>query len=146
MSMSEGVKFHRNPSFLLATLGRRAEHEWNQYLRSEGITTAQFTAMAVLVGSETSQRGLANVMGIDPRNARAIVRQLHDRGWIEARSDPTDARVRLLAATDAGREWWQVIQDDLARERDRFFGPLTDRELATLQKLLNRLNDHLTSG
>jgi len=144
--MSEGVKFRRNPSFLLATLGRRAEHEWNQYLRSEGITTAQFTAMAVLVESEMSQRGLANVMGVDPRNAGAIVRPLLDYGWIQARSDPTDARLRLLAATDAGRKWWRTIQDDLASERDRFFAPLTDRELATLQKLLNRLNDHLTIG
>jgi DNA-binding MarR family transcriptional regulator len=143
--MSEGVKFRRNPSFLLATIGRRAEHEWNQCLRNEGITTAQFTAMAVLVESETSQRGLANLMGIDPRNAGAIVRQLRDRGWIQARSDTTDARVRLLAATDAGRKWWQAIQADLARERDRFFAPLTDRELVTLQKLLNRLNDHLTA-
>lgn len=145
MSMSEGVKFRRNASFLLATLGRRAEHEWNQYLRSEGITTAQFTAMAVLVESETSQRGLASLMGIDPRNAGAIVRQLHDREWIQARPDTTDARIRLLAATDAGRKWWQTIQDDLARERDRFFAPLTERELATLQELLNRLNDHLTA-
>lgn len=143
--MSEAVKFRRNASFLLATIGRRAEHEWNQYLRNEGITTAQFTAMAVLVESETNQRGLANLMGIDPRNAGAIVGQLQDRGWIRARPDTTDARVRLLAATDAGRRWWQAIQDDLARERERFFAPLTERELATLQKLLNRLNDHLTA-
>jgi|HubBroStandDraft_1064217.scaffolds.fasta_scaffold39780_3 DNA-binding MarR family transcriptional regulator len=143
--MSDGVKFHRNASFLLATVGRRAEHEWNQYLRNEGTTTAQFTAMAVLVESEMSQRGLANLMGIDPRNAGAIVRQLQDRGWIQTRSQPTDARVRLLAATEAGRKWWQRIQDDLARGRDRFFAPLTERELATLQKLLNRLNDHLTA-
>ncbi len=142
--MSEGIAFHRNASFLLATLGRRAEHEWNRCLRSEGITTAQFTAMAVLVESQTSQRGLATVMGIDPRNAGAIVRQLHDHGWIRARSDPTDARVRLLTATDTGRRWWQTIQDDLAHERDRFFAPLTDHELATLQEILNRLNDHLT--
>ncbi len=143
--MSEGVKFRRNASFLLATIGRRAEREWSQYLRNEGITTAQFTAMAVLVESETSQRGLANLMGIDPRNAGAIVRQLQDRGWIQTRPHAGDARVRLLAATGAGRKWWQTIQDDLARERDRFFAPLTERELATLQKLLNRLNNHLTA-
>lgn len=143
--MSDGVNFRRGASFLLATIGRRAEREWNQYLRSEGITTAQFTAMAVLVESEASQRGLAKWMGIDPRNAGAIVRQLQDREWIQTRPDPTDARVRLLSATDVGRTWWQTIQDRLASERARFFAPLTERELATLQDLLNRLNDHLTT-
>jgi DNA-binding MarR family transcriptional regulator len=143
--MSEGVKFRRNASFLLATLGRRAEHEWSQYLRGEGVTTAQFTAMAVLVESETSQRGLATLMGIDPRNAGAIVRQLEDKGWVQRRANANDARIRLLAATDAGREWWRTIQDDLARERNRFFAPLSERELATLQEFLNRLHDHLTA-
>ena len=143
--MSDGVKFHRNASFLLATIGRRAEHEWNHHLRDEGITTAQFTAMAVLVESETNQRRLANLMGIDPRNAGAIVRQLQDRGWIQTRPQAADARVRVLAATEAGRTWWQTIQNDLASERHRFFAPLTDRELATLESLLNRLNDHLTA-
>lgn len=143
--MLRGVKFRRNVSFLLATIGRRAEHEWNQYLRKEGITTAQFTAMAVLVESEASQRSLANLMGIDPRNAGTIVRHLQDRGWIQMRPHATDARIHLLAATETGRKWWQTVQDDLARERDRFFAPLTERELATLQKLLNQLNDHLTA-
>ncbi len=39
----------------------------------------------------------------------------------------------------------QAIQDDLARERDPFFAPLTDHELATLQEILNRLDDHLSA-
>ena len=142
--MSDPVKHRRHASFLLATIGRRAEHAWNQYLRDQGITTAQFTAMAILVEAETSQSGLANLMAIDPRNVGAVVRQLQRRGWVEARPHATDARVRLQAVTESGRAWWGTIQADLAHQRDQFFTPLTARERATLEALLNRLNDHLT--
>jgi len=91
--MSEGINFHRNASFLLATIGRRAEHQWTQSLRSEGITTS--TAVVVFVKSEPNQRGLAKWLGIDSRNAGAIARQLLDRGRIQTRPDATDSR-RML--------------------------------------------------
>jgi len=42
------VKYKTGIGFLLATLGRRTEYSWGQFLRRHDITTAEFTALTVI--------------------------------------------------------------------------------------------------
>ncbi|WZH35723.1 MAG: MarR family transcriptional regulator [Microbacterium enclense] len=139
MNTSKSVKYRHGASFLLATLGRRAEKAWHAYLAERGVTTAQFTAMAALVEGERTQGEVAVAAAVDPRNISATVKDLVAEGWVQVRQNPDDARSRLLSLTPAGREWWAALQPSLRRGRDSFFQALTPDELATLEHLLGRL-------
>ena len=50
-----------------------------------------------------SQRALAERFGCDPSNISVLVDRLVERELVERRPDPSDGRVKLIAATDAGR-------------------------------------------
>ena len=88
MTISDGVEYRRRASFLLATLGRRAERAWHSYLTERGVTTAQFTAMAALANGERTQAEVAVAIAVDPRNIGATVKQLVAVGWVQTRRHP----------------------------------------------------------
>lgn len=139
MSKEDGVKYQRGASFLLATLGRRAERAWNGFLAEQGVTTAQFTALAALVEGERTQAHVAAATAVDPRNMAATVKKLIEARWIRARPNPDDARSRLLSLTPEGKAWWDELQPRLRRERDHFFQALGTDELTVLETLLGKL-------
>ena len=150
MNTSSKVKYRQGASFLLATLGRRAERAWAALLTEQGITTAQFTAMAALAEGERTQNEVAMVTAVDPRNIGATIKKLTTAGWVQARSNPADARSRLLCLTPAGQQWWHDVQPALRQGRDSFFQGLTHRELNALEDLLGKLeaaqSDKATNG
>lgn len=139
MNRLDDVKYRWGASFLLATLGRRAERAWNRYLATRDMTTAQFAALAALAEGERTQAQIALATGVDPRNMGATVRALIGGQWIQARPNPADARSRLLSLTPKGEQWWQALQPELRQERDDFFQGLSAQELATLESLLRTL-------
>lgn len=141
--MSAGVQFHRRAGFLLAALGRRTEAAWGTFLRERGITNSEFAALSVLASESPSQGLLARHMGIDARNAGAVVRRLRGRGWVDVRKDPGDARVSVIHLTPDGLRVWDTVQEQLAAVRSDYFDALTRREQIELERLLNKLNDSL---
>ena len=146
MTISDGVEYRRRASFLLATLGRRAERAWHSYLTERGVTTAQFTAMAALANGERTQAEVAVAIAVDPRNIGATVKHLVAVGWVQTRRHPEDARARLLILTPEGQAWWSALQPTLRTERERFFQALTPKELSTLEDLLGRLESFHAGG
>lgn len=142
MNKCQGVKHLRRAGFLLAALGRRAERSWSRQLKDIHLTTAQFTAMSVVVEQEVTQRDLALQTGVDARNVSATVKSLINLGLVESRIADNDGRARILCATASGRTMWFSIQETLAMKRTEFFAPLNDEEMETLEGLLNKLNDH----
>lgn len=143
MNKHDAVKYRRGASFLLATLGRRAERAWHGYLSEVGVTTAQFTVMAVLAEGEKTQRELASAAAVDARNIGATVNTLVNAGRVQARPNPADGRGRILTLTPAGRTWWESLQPRLTDERSRFFAALTADEMTQLEALLHRLETGL---
>lgn len=140
MSTSSDVKYRQGASFLLATLGRRAERAWATHLTEQGITTAQFTAMAALAEGERTQAQVATATAVDPRNVGGTIRKLIEARWVQARPNPADARSRLLSLTPEGRQWWNDLQPGLRQGRDAFFHALTPDELTALEALLGKLD------
>lgn len=136
----------RHAGFLLPSLGRRVERSWNTLLRSNEMTNADFTALAALTEGPANQRALATRMGIDPRNAGSTVRRLRDRGWITACRESHDGRVLRLELSQAGRHRWQALQDELAAARQDHLGGLTEEEIAEFERLLNKINDHMSAS
>lgn len=140
MNTSSDVKYRQRASFLLATLGRRAERAWVTHVAEQGITTAQFTAMAALAEGERTQAQVATATAVDPRNISATIRKLIEAQWVQARPNPADARSRLLSLTPEGRQWWNDLQPSLRQGRDAFFQALTPDELTALERLLGKLD------
>jgi len=104
MTISDGVEYRRRASFLLATLGRRAERAWHSYLTERGVTTAQFTAMAALASGERTQAEVAVAIAVDPRNIGATVKQLamaHNMGL-----NVNTQQVKKDILTEADDSWF----------------------------------------
>lgn len=140
MNISGGVKYRQRASFLLATLGRRAEKEWATILAEHKITTAQFTVMAALAEGQQTQSQVSKAVAVDPRNIGLTVKKLTEVGWVQSRPNPEDGRSHLLSLTSEGQQWWGNLQPELRRRRKKFFYPLSSGELYQLEELLGKLN------
>jgi DNA-binding MarR family transcriptional regulator len=96
--------------------------DYERSAQAHGLTLAQARALGFAACEPLSQRALAAHFGCDPSNISLLVDRLVDRALVERRPDPRDGRVKLVAATAAGR--------DLALRccRDRaWLGPALDR-------------------
>jgi DNA-binding MarR family transcriptional regulator len=71
---------------------------------THGLTLPQARALGFATCEPLSQRALAARFGCDPSNISVLVDRLVERELVERLPDPADGRVKLIAATDAGRE------------------------------------------
>ncbi len=69
-----------------------------------GLSLPQARVLAFAASEPLSQRRLAKHFGCDPSNISVLVDRLAERELVERRPDPHDARVKLIVATEAGRE------------------------------------------
>lgn len=141
MSMSDHVKFADHPGFLLATIGRRAESDWNSFLRVQGMSTAEFTVLAVLEAGARRQGDVAAEAGVDRRNVVATVSRLVAHGLVETWPAEEDARGKVLALTPLGVDRIAALERALAPRRGAFFGALDQAEQEQLTSLLRKLRD-----
>ncbi len=98
-----------SPGFLLWRVTNAWQRAIRAALQPHGLTHAQFVILAVLAWMNKSvdtvtQSELAQRAGTDAMMTSQIVRALEERGLIERRINPADARARWLRATDAGTE------------------------------------------
>ncbi len=87
----------------------------------------------------TPQNRLGEAVDMPRANIHKMVERLHDRGLVELRADPADARVRLVALSRQGRALAEeLIPLDIASTQDAL-APLSDGERKTLYRLLRRI-------
>jgi DNA-binding MarR family transcriptional regulator len=102
---------------------------------AHGLTLTQARVLGFATCEPLSQRRLAAHFGCDPSNISVIVDRLVERELVERRPSPDDGRVKLIVATDAGRELAVRCSRDRA-----WLGPaldaLSDEERATLRAAL----------
>jgi DNA-binding MarR family transcriptional regulator len=86
---------------------------------------------------------LAASLGLDGSTVTRQLAALDTRGWVHRSTDPLDARVTVVAATDAGL----AAMDDLRGFRqariDALFGDWSAAEQAELGRVLGHLNEVL---
>ncbi|MEO0965027.1 MAG: MarR family transcriptional regulator [Planctomycetota bacterium] len=68
--------------------------------------------------------------------------RLRDRGLVDRHRDPTDRRVIRLTLTDAGRELVDDLNEPVRELHRRQMGHLSERQLASLSRLLEKARDH----
>ncbi len=98
-----------SPGFLLWRVTNAWQRATRAALEPLGLTHAQFVILAVLgwmnrTPDTVTQSQLAERAGTDVMMTSQIVRALEERGLIERRVNPADARARWLRITDTGIE------------------------------------------
>lgn len=87
---------------LFAAVNRRYAQESEAAATAHELTPLQ--AKALLAAEEpVPMRRIADHLHAEPSNVTAIIDRLESRGLVERSPDPGDRRVKLVAATAAGR-------------------------------------------
>lgn len=120
-----------SPGFLLWRITLRWQRAVTAALKPLGLTHVQFVLLASVWwldrhGQRPSQAELAGHAAIDVMMTSQVLRTLEARELVTRSADPTDARVKRLAPTPAGRELaLRAVTVVEAADRD-FFSRATD--------------------
>lgn len=132
--MTDGV------GYLLARAGGRSIRDLNRALQSFGMRSRHYTVLVISAESTgRSQRGLSELLGIDPSAVVAIVDDLVRDGLVQRDPDPDDRRARLIVATDAGRARVTEARALADAVDDELLSELDTREREVLLDLLRRI-------
>ena len=129
---------------LLHGLTRRLRRGQVDGLAPLGLTPAQGRALRVIARYEDEEplrmTELADRLGIVPRSLTTVVDALEEAGLVRREIDPRNRRAILLRLTERGA----AVRDDLREARRRaaedLFAPLSAADRATLAGLLTLLD------
>ncbi|MHC0434126.1 MarR family winged helix-turn-helix transcriptional regulator [Streptomyces sp. O3] len=123
---------------LIGTVVARYHTEYDLAAGRHALTGAQARVLTLLAMAPTPMRRIAQTLKCEPSNVTGIVDRLEARGLVERRPDPADRRVKLAAATEAGRQTARDLRDglDFAREP---LGQLSHDDRVALRDLLRRM-------
>jgi len=107
---------------------------------TDDLTPTQFTALVKLHTEGTvSQNLLGRQTAMDAATIKGVIDRLSSRGYVEAKPDPEDARLRLLTLTPLGRSTVERALVVAAEITDETLAPLDATEREVLLGLLRRL-------
>ncbi len=107
---------------------------------SDDLTPTQFSALVKLhAEGAVSQNLLGRLTAMDTATIKGVIDRLAARGYVDARPDPDDSRLRILALTPLGIAAVERALPLAADITEETLGPLGARERATLLVLLRRL-------
>ena len=114
--------------------------DYERAAAEHGLTLPQARALGFATCEPLSQRRLAKRFGCDPSNISVLVDRLAEHGLVERQPDPRDGRVKLVVATESGRE----LAVRCCRDRE-WLGPALNRlvpaERETVREALALLVD-----
>lgn len=126
--------------YLLRRAHQRASSIFQTTIGDPNITPTQYSSMVKLHEyTELSQNLLGRLVGMDKATMQGVVRRLRDRGIVDSRPDPGDARRTLLSLTLEGQELViKLLMNGPAVSRETL-KPLTGPEQRQLLELLSRI-------
>jgi len=131
--------------FLLHDVARLLKKRLEQNSGGSGLTRSQWQVLAYLAQNEgINQRGLAELLEIEPITLGRIVDKLETLGLIERRPHPTDRRTWLLYLVEATRPKLEQIRElgDVTH-REALAG-VSEDDRQHLLKTLQALKENLT--
>ncbi len=138
-----------SPGFLLWRATLRWQRSIGRALRPLELTHVQFVLLAAVwwlssrTGDEPelpSQREVADHADVDAMMTSQVLRVLESRGLVTRSADRTDARVKRLSVSDAGRRLAERAIAVVERADADFFGHAHDPR--RLLEVLRQLADH----
>lgn len=139
---SGALRFQRTTSWLLAGAGKLVLQRWTGMLAALELTSSQHKLLLTL--DETGplgQQRLAELVGIDPRNAVPIIEASVEQGLLIRQVDPADRRRRVLELAPTGRRFAKKLRTLSADIEEELLGPLDPADRVTLQRTLRALLD-----
>jgi DNA-binding MarR family transcriptional regulator len=132
--------FLASSGYLLARIGVESRRRWRHMLAEHGLGEHGFGVLMALdqVGPR-SQQELSRILGIDPRNAVAVLDGLEDRSLVERAPDLTDRRRHAVGLTPAGRSLLEGLRVDGASTEQEMLAGLSGAERIDLHRLLVKL-------
>ena len=129
------------------TLSTQAYHRaLSEAIAPYGITYRQSQVLGWLVlKKEMSQAQLAAKMMIEPPTLAGILERMERCGWIVRRRCEEDRRKKWIQAAPAAEPVWEKIVECAMGIRSRATEGLSERQQATLKKLLRRVNKNLAT-
>ncbi|CAN5703658.1 MarR family transcriptional regulator [soil metagenome] len=126
--------------YLLRRAHQRASSIFQTTIGDSNITPTQYSSMVKLHEyTELSQNLLGRLVGMDKATMQGVVRRLRDRGFVDSRPDPGDARRTLLSLTLDGQKLVaKLLMNGRAVSRETL-KPLTAPEQRQLLELLSRI-------
>ena len=115
-------------------------------LRQYDVSPMQCRTLTFLqeAAGEVNQRMLEQHLMVKPSTASGIVGRLEEKGLVRRQTSDSDGRCRILALTDAGRQFYRqflAIAKQVNRQAVQGFSP---EEENTLRQLLLRMADNLS--
>jgi DNA-binding MarR family transcriptional regulator len=131
------LRFQASTWYLLSQAGSEARHLWSGVLAQLHVSPSQFKVLRALSESgPLGQHQLAELIGVDPRNAVPLIDSLADRGLLAREVDPADRRRRVLTLTARGQQVAADLDSIGAEIENDFLSPLTAAEQQSLRQML----------
>ncbi|MCF8532264.1 MAG: MarR family winged helix-turn-helix transcriptional regulator [Reyranella sp.] len=101
---SRPYRIEEQVGYLLRRAHQRASAIFQVSIGDPNITPTQYSSLVKLNEySELSQNLLGRLVGMDKATMQGVVRRLKERGLVDSRPDPGDARRTLLSLTTEGQ-------------------------------------------
>ncbi len=113
----------------LPMLGRGARRSGSDPTQAKGL-------MALGEAGSLGQQRLAQLVGVDPSNAVAVVESLVEAGLVSRAVDPSDRRRRVLALTSPGRRLTKKLVTSTTQNDDELLASLPAADREALRRLL----------
>lgn len=147
----EPAGLEASTGYLLARVGTESRRRWAHTLVDLELTPHHYSALMALdqLGA-MSQAQLSRHVGIDPRNAVPVIRQLEARGLVEREPDPLNRRRHSVSLSASGSTAVLALGHRADEAERVLLDPLTARERIVLHHVLTKLftpiNTSDTSG
>ena len=124
------------------TLAYRVRKVVDKHMISSGLSLARWKVLETLEGKGSiRQKALAQELGFAERSVTQAVESLASDGLVERTPDPADGRAKLVTLTDEGTAALAAGTKAGAQVLQRIFGTLDRKQLASLDALLNVIDD-----
>ena len=133
--------------FLLHDVGRLLKKRLEQNSRGFGLTRSQWQILAYLARNEgINQKGLAELLEIEPITLGRIVDKLEAMGLVERHPHPADRRTWLLHLMPAARSRLEQVGEYSDLTRREALAGVSEDDKQHLLKTLQALKQNLTQA
>jgi MarR family transcriptional regulator for hemolysin len=136
--------FEQSVGYWLITAHHAYVHAFTDRLIPHGISFRQAQILAWLAAKgPLSQTELAGHMMIEPPSLVGTLDRMEASGLLERKGCPNDRRKNLVHPLPAAEEMWEQIAACGRQMRSQATEGLTEKEIATLKQLLNKVGTNL---
>lgn len=137
---SRQYRIEEQVGYLLRRAHQRASAIFQVSIGDPNITPTQYSSLVKLNEyTELSQNLLGRLVGMDKATMQGVVRRLKERGLVDSRPDPGDARRTLLSLTTEGQRLVNKLLINGPAVSRETMKPLTAQEQRQLLELLAKM-------